>query len=60
MQSLPLTKREIIALLRTEVAQAQGDGLSRQQALAAVSRRHNVSSIKVDALLHSPKQSEHV
>lgn len=51
MQSQPRTRREIIAVLRTEVARAQRGGLSRKQALVAVSYRFQVNPIMVEALL---------
>ena len=59
MQSQPQTEREIIASLRHQVVRAQAGGLSRVQAIAAVSHRHDLSPIKLGVLLHSPKQSEH-
>jgi len=58
MQSQPQTKREIVASLRHQVMQAQADGPSRVQAITAVSQRHDLSPIKLGALL-SPKQTEH-
>ena len=60
MQSQPQTKREMIASLHHQVIQAQTDGLSRVQAITAVSHRHDLNPIKLGALLHSPKQSERV
>jgi hypothetical protein len=59
MQSQPQTEREIIASLRHQVIQAQAGGLSRVQAIAAVSHRHHLSPIKLGALLYSSKRSEH-
>jgi hypothetical protein len=59
MHSYPHTEREIIASLRHQVIRAQADGLSRMQAIAAVSHRHNLDPIKLGALLHSPMRSEH-
>lgn len=59
MRSPPNTGREIVASLQHQVIRAQADGLSRMQAIAAVAHRHNVSPVKVNALLHLPERREH-
>jgi hypothetical protein len=56
MQTQPQTTRELIASLRHQVNQAEGGGLSPAQAIAAISNRHKLCPIKVDALLQLPER----
>jgi hypothetical protein len=56
MRTQPQTTQELIASLRHQVNQAEDGGLSHAQAIAAISHRHKLCPIKIDALLQLPKQ----
>lgn len=51
MQSLPLARHEVVSLLTHKVTKVQAAGLSREQAVAVLSRELKLDPAKIAALV---------